>query len=134
MTQSPFNLPGITVLSKIFAPSQGSNLVEDELGNVQLEAGSETVYEVFLKRPTKETFYLPREGFDSEAVELEGYLVNPMFFAPEIQPPIRLKCLLAAPQGGFIEGEFLLKITPGSTVGADKITGQKIQGVFTKNR
>lgn len=133
-SRSPFLIPGISQhYSKLFIPTSSSELIQDEFGNWVMAGVIEQEYLVFFKRPRLRPAYLPTPGLDSSSVELSGYLVQPMFFPASFQPPDRVPCLLKTPNGE-ISGEFLIHLTPGSTVGADAITGQKITGVFTKGR
>ncbi len=111
---------------------KGTDLVEDELGNWILPSLGTQEFKVFLKSPSKDDYnYISRQGVDQGAVELEGYLVEPMFFPDSIRLPGKFSCVMKnASTGADVSGVLHLEYLPGSAVGADAITGQPVKGYF----
>ena len=109
-------------------------LVRDNKNNWQPSVTTEEQYKVYLrvKSNSRNTNYLPSQGVDSEAIELTGYLVNPMFFPEGFIIPESLPCELTMPSGDLMKGNFRLNIVPGNP--ASRIAGQEIQGTFTRER
>ena len=130
MLKSPLDNPALNK-SYIYLPIKGTTLVRDEKNNWVLPETGEEQYKVYLKRRKKNINYLPSVGVDSEAIQLEGYLVEPMFFPEDFIIPQRLRCELSVPNG-LMSGEILLDIVPANP--ASYLIGQQIQGTFTRKR
>ncbi|MGK7899081.1 MAG: hypothetical protein AB4372_37055 [Xenococcus sp. (in: cyanobacteria)] len=108
-------------------------MVRDSKSNWTLPIIGESPYKVYFKSPKKSDHkYLPSPGVDSHTIEeLEGYLVEPMFFPIDFVLPERVRCELTT-ANGVTGGSFLLDIIPSGP--ADAIAGQKIRGTFSKKR
>ena len=127
---SPLDNPALN-FSFLYVPETSDTLVRDENNNWVLPETGETQYKVYLKERTAERSYLPSQGVNSETIELEGYLVNPMFFPEDFVIPNDLRCELSVPNG-LMDGTLRLSIVPANP--ATAIVGQKIQGFFTRKR
>lgn len=116
----------------ISVPVNNSTVVvlDPTTGNYQ-EIGSEfEEYLVFLKQKkltetgSFQTNY--RAGIDDGTIDLSGYLVEPMFFPDFVRLPASFEARIKLGNGEWIDGELNIKVTIGSAVGADAITGQPI--------
>jgi hypothetical protein len=68
-----------------------------------------------------------RFGQNAEEIYVEGYLVAPMLFPDEIQPPIVCKAIING-----IEGQLEIPLLIPSPFEVNRKTGDRIKGYFTK--